>query len=126
MPSLVFHPIYSKLSLPDRHRFPIDKYLGIRLALADRGVEPTEFVEPQAVSVDKLKRVFEPSYVDQLVNNELDHKAMRRIGFPWSEQLVKRTLTAVGGTLKTAELALEQGKALNLTGGYHHAFANFG
>ena len=35
-------------------------------------------------------------------------------------------MTAVGGTLLTAKLALEQGKALNLTGGYHHAFANFG
>lgn len=126
MPSLVFHPIYSQLSLPDRHRFPIDKYLGIRSALADRGVDASEFVEPRAVSIDKLKQVFDPNYVDRLVNNELDQKAMRRIGFPWSEQLVKRTLTAVGGTLKTAELALEHGKALNLTGGYHHAFANFG
>ena len=51
---------------------------------------------------------------------------MRRIGFPWSEQLITRTLTAVGGTLLTAQLALEQGRALNLTGGYHHAFADFG
>jgi acetoin utilization deacetylase AcuC-like enzyme len=39
---------------------------------------------------------------------------------------INRTLTAVGGTLLTAKLALEEGKALNLTGGYHHAFANFG
>jgi acetoin utilization deacetylase AcuC-like enzyme len=39
---------------------------------------------------------------------------------------VQRTLTAAGGTVLTAQLALEHGKALNLTGGYHHAFANFG
>ena len=51
---------------------------------------------------------------------------MRRIGFPWSEQLIQRTLTAAAGTVLTAELALEHGKALNLTGGYHHAFADFG
>lgn len=126
MTSLVFHPIYSKLSLPDRHRFPIDKYLGIRLALKEKGVQGDCFFEPKAVPVDKLKQVFDPNYVESLVNNKLDAKAMRRIGFPWSEQLIKRTLTAVGGTLKTAELAVKNGKALNLTGGYHHAFANFG
>ena len=51
---------------------------------------------------------------------------MRRIGFPWSEQLIKRTFTAAGGTVLAGKLAVEFGKALNLTGGYHHAFANFG
>jgi acetoin utilization deacetylase AcuC-like enzyme len=51
---------------------------------------------------------------------------MRRIGFPWSEQLVQRTLTAAAGTVLTAQLALKHGKALNLTGGYHHAFSNYG
>ena len=29
---LVFHPIYSQLDLPERHRFPIEKYQGIRPA----------------------------------------------------------------------------------------------
>ncbi len=51
---------------------------------------------------------------------------MRRIGFPWSQQLIERTLTAVGGTIMAAQLALQHGKSINLTGGYHHAFANFG
>ncbi len=126
MTALVFHPIYSKLTLPDRHRFPIDKYLGIRLALAEKGVSDSRFTQPVPVEITRLKRIFDPGYIEQLISNQLDEKAMRRIGFPWSEQLVKRTLTAVGGTLKTAELALLEGRALNLTGGYHHAFANFG
>ena len=123
---LVFHPIYSQLDLPVRHRFPTEKYQGIRNALAVQGVADDSFYMPSAVSTKDLCQVFNPQYVQQLVAGTLDVKAMRRIGFPWSAQLIQRSLTAVGGTILTAELALEHGKALNLTGGYHHAFANYG
>jgi acetoin utilization deacetylase AcuC-like enzyme len=123
---LVFHPIYSQLDLAVRHRFPVQKYQGIRDALADKGVPNTWFLKPNAVSAEELQRVYSPAYVKDLIQGSLDPKAMRRIGFPWSEQLIQRTLTAVGGTILTADLALAHGKALNLTGGYHHAFANYG
>jgi len=123
---LVFHPIYSQLDLPVRHRFPTEKYQGIRDALATKGVTDDSFFMPTPVSPKDLCKVFNPQYVQQLVTGNLDAKAMRRIGFPWSAQLIQRSLTAVGGTVLTAELALEHGKALNLTGGYHHAFANYG
>ncbi|MDO6710120.1 histone deacetylase [Aliiglaciecola sp. 2_MG-2023] len=123
---LVFHPIYSILDLPVRHRFPIQKYQEIYTALRQFGVSESSFHQPQAVNVESLKSVLNPLYVQQLTTGTLDAKAMRRIGFPWSEQLIKRTLTAVGGTILTSQLALDAGKAINLTGGYHHAFANFG
>ena len=123
---LVFHPIYSQLDLPARHRFPIEKYQGIRDGLAARGVADDSFHRPFPVSPKNLRQVFNPQYVQQLVDGTLDVKAMRRIGFPWSAQLIQRSLTAIGGTVLTAELALEHGRALNLTGGYHHAFANYG
>ncbi len=123
---LVFHPIYSQLDLPFRHRFPIEKYQGIRDRLAVEGVDETCFHLPQPLTSDDLQKVFNTTYVTQLVEGRLEPKAMRRIGFPWSEQLIKRSLTAVGGTVLTAQLSLQHGKALNLTGGYHHAFANYG
>lgn len=123
---LVFHPIYSQLDLPVRHRFPVEKYQGIRDRLATLGVADECFHIPPPVTSEDLKQVFNPQYVQQLVTGTLDAKAMRRIGFPWSAQLIQRSLTAVGGTALTAEFALEHGKALNLTGGYHHAFANYG
>jgi acetoin utilization deacetylase AcuC-like enzyme len=47
---------------------------------------------------------------------------MRRIGFPWSEQLARRTLASVGGTLAAATDALDTGFGGNLAGGTHHAF----
>lgn len=126
MTPLVFHPIYSQLELPVRHRFPIEKYVGIRNALTSNGVPNNYFNKPTPVNVNNLKTVYDPSYINQLINNQLDPKAMRRIGFPWSQQLIERTLTAVGGTIMTSQLALQHGKSINLTGGYHHAFANYG
>ena len=124
--NLTFHPIYSQLSLPVRHRFPIEKYQGIYDALLARGVERERFVSPEPVSVELLQQHYLPEYVNNLIGGTLDRQAMRRIGFPWSEQLIQRSLTAVGGTIQTAELALQHGVALNLTGGYHHAAADFG
>lgn len=126
MSHLVFHPIYSQLDLPIRHRFPIQKYQGIKDALLREKVSVEFFYEPEPLSIEALSRIYDPVYIDQLCSGELDPKAMRRIGFPWSKQLVERTLTAAGGTVLTSTLALEYGKALNLTGGYHHAFGNFG
>lgn len=126
MPQLIFHPIYSQLSLPVKHRFPIQKYQGIYDVLRTEGVVETDFLAPVAVPPEDLMRVFSPAYLKHFLHGTMDNKAMRRIGFPWSEQLVKRTLTAVGGTLLTAKQALDKGWAINLTGGYHHAFANFG
>ena len=49
--------------------------------------------------------------------------AMRRIGFPWSEMLVKRTMASVGGTLAATDQALASGWGGTLAGGTHHAFA---
>ncbi|MCL5743887.1 MAG: histone deacetylase, partial [Acidobacteria bacterium] len=51
---------------------------------------------------------------------------MRRIGFPWSEGLVRRTLASVGGTLAAARDALASGFGGNLAGGTHHAFPGEG
>lgn len=123
---LVFDPIYSQLDLPVRHRFPIQKYQGIKDQLIKRGVSESAFHRPKPLTSSELTRVLDPRYITQLISGNLDPKAMRRIGFPWSEQLIERTLTAAAGTVLTASLALESGKALNLTGGYHHAFANYG
>ncbi|TKB45692.1 histone deacetylase family protein [Thalassotalea mangrovi] len=123
---LVFHPIYSQLDLPERHRFPIDKYHSIFKRLLNEGVSENVFHLPEMLAYDRASPLIDAAYIDALVSNSLDHKAMRRIGFPWSEQLIKRTFTAVGGTLLTAELAYTHGIAINLTGGYHHAFTDFG
>lgn len=67
-----------------------------------------------------------PEYVQAYCQGTLDPKAQRRIGLPWSPELVNRTCTAVGGTILTAQLALQHGLACNTAGGTHHAFPSYG
>ena len=56
----------------------------------------------------------------------LDRRAIRRLGLPLSDALVRRGRAAVGGTVLTGRLALEHGLACNTAGGSHHAFADHG
>lgn len=123
---LTFAPIYSQLNLSARHRFPIQKYQGIYDALRRQGVPHNAFEHPEPVTEDTLCQYYDVGYVQALTQGKLEAKAMRRIGFEWSPQLIKRSLTAIGGTCLTAHNALRDGIALNLTGGYHHAFASYG
>lgn len=73
-----------------------------------------------------LELVHDPNFIQDYCLGTLGAQEQRRIGLPWSEALVKRTLTAVGGTLLTARLALTHGIALNTAGGTHHAYPTFG
>lgn len=127
MIDLVYHASYSKLALPQQHGFPITKYqhlfeylLGHKLAIE------SQFHQPQKAQPFELKQIHSPEYVTQFVNNKLPSKAIRRIGFPWSEHLKERTLYSVNGTYKTTELALQKGIAIHLSGGYHHAHYAYG
>ncbi|GHG64523.1 histone deacetylase [Alishewanella longhuensis] len=122
LPPLVYHSCYSELALPANHRYPIGKYRTLYQALLALGVPANHFSLPSPVMAEELCAVHCPEYVNALCQGSIDAKAMRRIGFPWSEQLIQRSLTSLGGTLKTAELALTQGLAVHLSGGYHHAF----
>ena len=124
---LVFHPIYSQLNLAKNHRFPIEKYLSLKdAAMQKHGAKVNINLVEQPITKELLNQVHQTDYIHNFLTNQLTDKEMKRIGFPWSEQFVNRTLTAVGGTLQTARLAVENGVAINLTGGYHHAHPDFG
>ena len=122
LPAMVYHPCYSELELPERHRYPISKYRVLYQQLLRLGLSPTDFVQPEAISLQQLAQYHCPDYIRQLSDGSIDAKAMRRIGFPWSSALFQRSLRSVGGTVLSAQLALDHGIALHLSGGYHHAF----
>jgi acetoin utilization deacetylase AcuC-like enzyme len=63
----------------------------------------------------------DPNYVSGFQSGSLDAKAIREIGLPWSEGLRDRTILALGGTMRTCELAKTYGLASHLAGGTHHA-----
>ena len=96
------------------------------LLLRDGIIDRSQLYPPGAPPQDWLQQVHTPDYVAAYCQGGLDDKAQRRIGLPWSPNLVRRTCTAVGGTILTAKLALNQGVACNTAGGTHHAFPDRG
>lgn len=115
------------IPLPDGHRFPIEKYTLLRdRVLADDLVDPARVYEPSRVVAADLLAVHSDDYVDRLTSGLLTNSELRRLGFPWSEQLVERSWRSAGGTCEAVEAALSDGVAINLAGGTHHAFPDHG
>ncbi|MFL0797461.1 MAG: histone deacetylase [Cellvibrionaceae bacterium] len=82
--------------------------------------------QPEPGQALDFQTVHCPDYLQELAINEVDSKAWRAVGLPWSEGLVERTFTAPKGTLLTAQLAMEHGLACHLAGGTHHAHYDHG
>ncbi len=123
---LVYHPDYVT-PLPDGHRFPMPKFGKVYDYLLRDGIATLDqFHLRDPATREELALVHTTAYIDAYFHGELDERAMRRIGLPWSSALVTRTCTAVGGTILTAQLALQYGLACNTAGGTHHAYTDFG
>ncbi|GBD07176.1 Acetoin utilization protein AcuC [bacterium HR21] len=123
----IFYSDHYTLELPPGHRFPMHKYRMVRRALVAEGVVPgTCFREAPLADPGALLRAHTPEYVQAILTGTAPPAVMRRIGFPWSPALVRRSLATVGGTLAAAEAALEDGIAGNLAGGTHHALPTHG
>ena len=64
--------------------------------------------------------------MQRVISGELTAAEAKRIGFPWSPELVERSRRSVGATIEAARAALDEGISANLAGGTHHAFADQG
>jgi acetoin utilization deacetylase AcuC-like enzyme len=116
----LFYTDHHVLPLPPGHRFPIEKYRLLRELLEADGnfaLEPAPLAD-----LASIEQAHDPQYVREFVEGKLPDAALRRIGFPWSEGLVKRTLASVGSTLAATQEALAHGWSGSLAGGTHHAF----
>lgn len=120
MARTLYYCDHHEIPLPAGHKFPITKYRLLRERLAGDGF--FQFEQAPAADRETLERAHEAAYVSAFLDGTLAAAIMRRIGFPWSEGLVKRTLASVGGTLGASRMALETGWGGNLAGGTHHAF----
>ncbi len=123
-PPLVYHPDYVT-PLPAGHRFPMAKFGILHDLLVAEGVVDRVY-QPELPPSEWIELVHTPTYVQSYQDGSIGPQAMRRIGLPWSPQLVNRTQIALGGTTLAARLALEFGLAGNSAGGTHHAFPGYG
>lgn len=113
-----------EIPLPAGHKFPIRKYRLLREELEASGA--FEFIPAPLASPETIELVHDPDYVRSFLAGALPNGVMRRIGFPWSDGLVLRTLASVGSTNAAAHDALESGWGGGLAGGTHHAFRGEG
>ena len=115
------------VALPEGHPFPMAKFPALLRILQREGlVVAADIQQPVSASWEQLELVHGSDYLVALREGLLDRRAERRMGLPWSVALVERSRLAVGGTILTARLALQDGLAANLAGGTHHAFADYG
>jgi len=116
-----------EVPLPQGHRFPMGKYRALREVLQQRGVLPPEaFVRAEPLSREALLLAHTADYVARCFDGALDAAELRRVGFPWSEALLLRSLASSGGTVAAARHAMAHGFGANLAGGTHHAHADSG
>ena len=123
---MVSHPEYS-FPFASKHRFPMEKFTLLRELLSHKGLlQTSNLFRPGRARTELMALAHCPHYIDAFTNNTLDSKALRRLGLPWSEGLIKRSWIAPNGTFLTAQLALRHGIACHLAGGTHHAHRDFG
>jgi acetoin utilization deacetylase AcuC-like enzyme len=123
----VFCTDHFRLPLPQGHRFPVQKYALLRQRVAEAAlVSPQEMRVPDAATDAQILRAHTPEYLRRVQRGELTKKEIRRMGFPWSPELVGRSRRSCGGTIEACRAALEDGLAVNLAGGTHHAFPDRG
>ena len=86
----------------------------------------SDFYAPGMPDMQHILAVHDKSYVDDLLNLTLDPRAVRKIGFPLSAELVERELRIAQGTIWGCHQALQTGIAFNIAGGTHHAYSTHG
>lgn len=123
----IFYTDHYVLPLPDGHRFPMAKYGKLRERVLAEGLNGDDpLCVPQAASDAEILRAHDPDYLDRVCNGTLTPAEIRRIGFPWSPQMVERSRRSSGATIEVCRAALERGVGVNLAGGTHHAFRDHG
>lgn len=126
MLKIAFDPIYAH-PLPEGHRFPMLKYELIPEQLLHEGtIIPDNLFSPVTCSEEVIIATHDVSYWHQLRDLTLPAKEIRRIGFPLSSRLVEREIRIAQGTIDGCHYAIENGIALNVAGGTHHAGSNWG
>ncbi len=115
------------LPLPPGHHFPMEKYRLLRQRILEEGVaREDQFFIPHRATDEEITRAHDPAYLRRFVNGELSPQELRRLGLPWSLQLVERSRRSSGATIDAARAALQDGCGINLAGGTHHAFRDHG
>jgi acetoin utilization deacetylase AcuC-like enzyme len=116
-----------RIPLPVGHRFPQEKYRLTREILCSEGwIDPESLIIPPPATDEQILRVHTSEYLNKIKTGQLSIQEQKRLGFPWSPELLVRSRHSVGGTIQASIHALEEKIAVHLAGGTHHAFPDHG
>jgi acetoin utilization deacetylase AcuC-like enzyme len=122
---LVYHPGYDLHF--GRHVFPAQKYRLIRERLIAEGfAQPEDFIEPAPATRQQLLLAHSEDWIRKLERGTLSYQEIVKLEVPYSRKMTAAFFLAAGGTLEAARRCLQHGLAVNLSGGFHHAFRDHG
>ncbi len=120
-PPFVFHPLYRRRLAADP-RLPTGR-AGVLfdLAVAAGLAAPDRVRQPAPAPRAWLELVHHPAWVARALAGRLDARECRLLGWRPTPAWLDRVRLGVGGTVLAARLALEEGLAVHVAGGGHHA-----
>jgi len=108
------------------HVFPTDKYRLIRDRLIAEGLaQPADIIEPPEPNVDDIRLVHTAAYVDDMLNLRWTPRTVRS-ELPLTWEIINAFLRHASGTVLACRFGLDDGVAMHIGGGFHHAFPDHG
>lgn len=106
------------------HVFPTVKYDGVYKRLIPE--HKKIIIEPRPAADSEVVLVHTKEYIHKLKTGTLTQDEIYRLELPYSKELVEASWLCAGGTIMACRIALEEGCAVHLGGGFHHAFPDHG
>jgi acetoin utilization deacetylase AcuC-like enzyme len=101
------------------------KYSLLRESVAAQ-LPRVSFEEAPHTTDGVLALAHHPHYIHRVASGALTESEQKKIGFPWSLEMVERSRRSTGATIAACRAAIEEGVSVNLAGGTHHAHADYG
>ncbi|MFZ3342580.1 MAG: histone deacetylase [Terriglobales bacterium] len=109
------------------HVFPAEKYKRVHDRLMAASVaEASDFLAPRPATDEDILLAHTSRYVEKLKTGTLSPHEELAMEIPYSPELVRAFWLAAGGSILAAEHALNDSIAINIGGGFHHAFPDHG
>ena len=104
------------------HVFPMRKFREVRAALlADGDISASDFLIAAPAAAADLALVHTQRYLDDFLAARMTTRTLPS-ELPIAPDIVNAFVLSAGGTTLACRHALEYGFAMNLSGGFHHAF----
>lgn len=119
MALFVFHPDYYADIGP--HVLQVQKYRKTYDLLRAAGIPEEEFARPEIATDAQVLLVHTSAYLADMRSGVHTPRTLPS-ELPITPEIIRWHMLTAGGTILAGRLAMENGLALNLSGGFHHAF----